>query len=1032
MASAQDLYVAASEHASMAMPHPEPFELVFLATALNMPPIPHPQTSPQPHHHDNPLASALGSASAIFGSFSSIAASSSASTTTPTTSTTGHGASTSNLPEDSHSTSRPVFGAVELCGNDLYVGTSDGSLEHYHIDPVRESVDSQLKTRFITRKAVSASKRAVQSIMAIPTESLLAVYVDGNLDFYHLDTLLSVAQAKIPSIKRVTAYCADRTIQSPLSFTVAKRRSISNYLLDDRLVLQKDVSVLDGAQIMAQDEYVICAADTQTYKLVRLDTGVCTPLFPYEKSQMTPVAVLVGDGEFLLATSSAQGVGLGVFISSAGEPIRGTLQWPSVPIFMVFQFPYVFTLLRNNMLQIHNATSQELVQSITFPVDSPAQSMSISLYALEIKVASGSEKELDAAIDEGSTAPGALSVGTVHVVISFREEILGLAMVPWEIQVDRLLKAGSIQPGVALAEQMLSQDEGSLLNKNKLARIYIRSGILFVQDAKFSLALDYFRKGRIDPRALMFLFPDIRPSSYLAIPEGYARQWMNDMDTIDTIIAKAVQKNPEDPEDPTKSSLEAALKIEAQDMLASYLSDLRKSKISRINLRNDIDSTLLKLYAEDSTMSMYDILAGPNDCVVSECDEYLASRHRFFAQSLLYKGHGMYEQCLELWIRMASGDIVDVDFVGMSLIVDLLIELNDSDLILKFALWVLRRDPVRGVKIFTDRTDGLFESQQVLEVLESFGSRALLTYIEYLVMRQGNKDPALHTRLGMLYIDAIEHMATNDNITAQAQGFLNRKSKKQTFVEFMRDIPDPFAVARLVFVDFVEQSEFANISALQHRLDQLLPLMFLERATLLAKSQSHVAVLELLAFKIHDYVAAERYCLQAKQASVVLDSTHKSESTLSVTTVSLIYQLVSMYIGASTDLKHEKRVDCTNQAVYLLTVYFDYLDAVELLNIMPNSWGISMLAPFVQAANSQSMREQRKYQIIKALARGENTQIQKTLIDAHQSRSPVFLPREPFYVCSICTKPLRDPTLFVQLSNFQLVHFKCHNSIQPK
>ncbi|KAJ1340972.1 hypothetical protein BSLG_004445 [Batrachochytrium salamandrivorans] len=892
MASAQDLYVAASEHASMAMPHPEPFELVFLATALNMPPIPHPQTSPQPHHHDNPLASALGSASAIFGSFSSIAASSSASTTTPTTSTTGHGASTSNLPEDSHSTSRPVFGAVELCGNDLYVGTSDGSLEHYHIDPVRESVDSQLKTRFITRKAVSASKRAVQSIMAIPTESLLAVYVDGNLDFYHLDTLLSVAQAKIPSIKRVTAYCADRTIQSPLSFTVAKRRSISNYLLDDRLVLQKDVSVLDGAQIMAQDEYVICAADTQTYKLVRLDTGVCTPLFPYEKSQMTPVAVLVGDGEFLLATSSAQGVGLGVFISSAGEPIRGTLQWPSVPIFMVFQFPYVFTLLRNNMLQIHNATSQELVQSITFPVDSPAQSMSISLYALEIKVASGSEKELDAAIDEGSTAPGALSVGTVHVVISFREEILGLAMVPWEIQVDRLLKAGSIQPGVALAEQMLSQDEGSLLNKNKLARIYIRSGILFVQDAKFSLALDYFRKGRIDPRALMFLFPDIRPSSYLAIPEGYARQWMNDMDTIDTIT----------------------LKIEAQDMLASYLSDLRKSKISRINLRNDIDSTLLKLYAEDSTMSMYDILAGPNDCVVSECDEYLASRHRFFAQSLLYKGHGMYEQCLELWIRMASGDIVDVDFVGMSLIVDLLIELNDSDLILKFALWVLRRDPVRGVKIFTDRTDGLFESQQVLEVLESFGSRALLTYIEYLVMRQGNKDPALHTRLGMLYIDAIEHMATNDNITAQ--------------VRFSID-------------------------------DQLLPLMFLERATLLAKSQSHVAVLELLAFKIHDYVAAERYCLQAKQASVVLDSTHKLESTLSATTVSLIYQLVSMYIGASADLKHEKRVDCTNQAVYLLTVYFDYLDAVELLNIMPNSWGISMLAPFVQAANSQSMREQK-------------------------------------------------------------------------
>ncbi|EGF82208.1 hypothetical protein BATDEDRAFT_86969 [Batrachochytrium dendrobatidis JAM81] len=902
------------------MSRQDPFELVSLVVASDHPvepPLRPSALKPLQPHLDNSLVRTLGSASAMFGTLTS----KSGSTTNPPASMSGPDTSHSKPQELEPSGKHLIFNVAELCGNDLYIGSFDGILQHYIIDPIKNSFDSPL------------------------------------------DTLFPTSHANIPTLRGVLAFCIDRIAQSPLSLIVAKKRSICSYLLDDRLTFQKDVPVLNGAQFLTQNGQVICAADALTYKLINLDTGGCIPLFPYEKLQMSPVAVMIGDGEFLLVTASAQGVGLGVFISSTGEPIR------------VFLYPHVFTLLRNNMLQIHNFTTQDLVQSITFPSDTPAKSISAAQYPLEVKVAGFFENNAVSTAETSDSLP-TTSAGTVQVIISFCNEILGLLMIPWEIQVEQHFDAGSIHQAVILADQILGQDQDTPAKRTKLSRIYIRAGIMFVRDANFSSALDCFNRGRINPRALIYLYPDIRPSTYTIIPEGYARKWMVENETIDQIVDRAVSKQYSNIDEPGASSLKTALTLEAQDMLMSYLSNIRTSKLSKTEIKTDIDSTLLKLYAEHNTSAMYDLLAGPNYCDIAQCEAYLASKNRYFAQSLMFKAQEQYTQCLDLWIRISSGEVMDPDFIGIPLIVELLVELNDTNLIWRYAEWVLRRDPVRGVKIFIDRKDELFKVETVLEFLESHATRALKLYIEDLVMSQYNKDPALHTRLGILYIDEIAHIATDTLVLSQETEFLKRKNKLQTYMEFMRCLSDPFAAARLTFVDFVQQSEFADMAVLKNHLDSRLPNMFFEHVSLLIKSGDTFRVLDLLVLKMHDYVAAERYCLQSGQSRVdTMSISRPTDSVLQPKAISMISQLISIYIKTSTNRQHDQRIACTEEVVRLLAMYYEYLDAVQLLTEMPDSWGIAMLSPFIQAASSRNLREQRISLICKALSCGENVQV---------------------------------------------------------
>jgi vacuolar protein sorting-associated protein 3 len=59
----------------------------------------------------------------------------------------------------------------------------------------------------------------------------------------------------------------------------------------------------------------------------------------------------------------------------------------------------------------------------------------------------------------------------------------------------------------------------------------------------------------------------------------------------------------------------------------------------------------------------------------------------------------MAKQALELWVKMVTAELVDPDFPGLSYMVGYLTNLKDPDLVWRYADYILRRDPLNGIKV---------------------------------------------------------------------------------------------------------------------------------------------------------------------------------------------------------------------------------------------------------------------------------------------------------------------------------------------
>jgi hypothetical protein len=107
-----------------------------------------------------------------------------------------------------------------------------------------------------------------------------------------------------------------------------------------------------------------------------------------------PSITVIGPNEFLILSWTGTST-LGVFISADGDPVRGTLQWPSHPrsicqpissvleliadLFITgLDYPHVISLLPNNTIEIHSVESQDIVQVIGAPAPPPTTSPKVT------------------------------------------------------------------------------------------------------------------------------------------------------------------------------------------------------------------------------------------------------------------------------------------------------------------------------------------------------------------------------------------------------------------------------------------------------------------------------------------------------------------------------------------------------------------------------------------------------------------------------------------------------------------------------
>lgn len=100
------------------------------------------------------------------------------------------------------------------------------------------------------------------------------------------------------------------------------------------------------------------------YLIIDLETDIINEICP--KGNIKPGMTFISDKELLCVLPAQAGAGLGVFVSSSGEPTRGTISWSSIPVKVAFHSPFILSFF-SNRLEIHTLHDQKLIQTIQIP-----------------------------------------------------------------------------------------------------------------------------------------------------------------------------------------------------------------------------------------------------------------------------------------------------------------------------------------------------------------------------------------------------------------------------------------------------------------------------------------------------------------------------------------------------------------------------------------------------------------------------------------------------------------------------------------
>lgn len=283
---------------------------------------------------------------------------------------------------------QPVLPAVDsgeiscaqALGSEIYVGCTNGSLLRYtiHVGP-----DQQESYSLSSRQSLPNSK-PIDELVLIPYLARVLILSDRQIHFYSIPSLDPIPNVK--PIRNVNMFTVDqqhllRPLPSshdphirlqPVDFCVIKRISISLFSLsEERLQFHKDIPFQPGTRLARQTGHYLCIADAENYNVVDMQNSQMISLLPVSQAidsvvPVKPFILVVSENEFLILSWTGTST-IGIFITGEGDPVRGTLTFPSHPLSICLDHPNVTALLANGSIEVHEIETQSIVQVIPPP-----------------------------------------------------------------------------------------------------------------------------------------------------------------------------------------------------------------------------------------------------------------------------------------------------------------------------------------------------------------------------------------------------------------------------------------------------------------------------------------------------------------------------------------------------------------------------------------------------------------------------------------------------------------------------------------
>ncbi|KAI0365806.1 hypothetical protein BV20DRAFT_1003554 [Pilatotrama ljubarskyi] len=276
---------------------------------------------------------------------------------------------------------------AQAIGSEIYVGCSNGELLRFALQA--NTTEAPESYTLLSRQTIP-NEKPVDEIVLAPSISRALILSDHQVHFYTLPSLDMVPLILIKPIRNVIAFAVDeqhlkRPPQyandipvpvEPIEFCVVKRNAIALYSLRERLFFQKEIPLPTGGVLARRTGRFLCIADRENYNVIDLLQASLIPLLPISQAADAEVVVkpsitVISETEFLILSWTGAST-IGVFITGEGEPVRGTLEWPSHPVAVSLDYPYVTTLLPNDTIEIHSIETQTIVQVVPAPPEGPS------------------------------------------------------------------------------------------------------------------------------------------------------------------------------------------------------------------------------------------------------------------------------------------------------------------------------------------------------------------------------------------------------------------------------------------------------------------------------------------------------------------------------------------------------------------------------------------------------------------------------------------------------------------------------------
>ncbi|XP_061430796.1 transforming growth factor-beta receptor-associated protein 1-like [Lethenteron reissneri] len=898
--------------------------------------------------------------------------------------------------------------SLERSGERLYAGAASGMLHRLAMP------EGAARARLVCSRPAPPMPQAGSATClraASALGHLLVLWADGCLRVVDMDALGDAAVSGAARLRGVAAFCLNENPVGTEAFCVQlcvasmKRKVVQIYLVrGDRIQPLRDLATPELPVAVAADGAFVCVAMTTRYVMLNSSTGACQELFPREQEEeedetegsggtTAPIVKRIAKEEFLLTGPGS----LGMFVTSEGVSRRAPVRWGDGVRGAALAPPYLLAL-GAQLLTVHSLLDQQLKQSIPFTGGHCLDSLEGKLLAC---------------------AGG---------------QLFALEPCSLESQVGDLLAGGRVDQALELARA-----SRHTMPRDRYASLYERvkqqAGFVELALGRLPEATELFRSGRLDVRELASLVPDLLPPSSSFSRTHPPLHPHADLTTLTggrPHLAASVRRF-------LASRLAEARSAGPPDSRAVVLIGGGGGALPSPpppgppGWREDVDTALVKLYAEEGDERLFDLLAG-GDCAAHLQDSaaHLERLGRYFALGLLYHHHQQDDVALQYWVRVVDGELSDASRPDLfSFVVDFLSYCPSAKLVWRHSAWALQRSEETGVHIFTKRPwreEGEARGSEELcpdEVVRFLGQfpRALMAFLEHLVLERRVQEERHHTHLATLYLEDVLDILCNHQpddhggspgFTAGSQGA-------------------KLAAARAKLQLMLQESELYRAEFLLGKLGAS-PLLA-ERALLQGRLGDHGGALHTLVHGAHDLPAARRYCSRHPDPAQRRRLFHLLLSACLVPPTGPCQSngpergAARNGTGAGPDDDgaydgHDgarRAVETDAVAVAdLLNGEAPEFEASAVLATLPEGWSAGLLAPFLRAALRGSLHARRTAQAQRGLACAQNLALRKE--KASLCLRPVVLTERT--ICPMCQGVFSEPE-FARYPSGAVVHPAC-------